>query len=946
MVSRVVYVAALVVIAHGILGEDHSLRVQGEESDKMISYGKGSRSNRCLCDKLENCETIKGSGQPDDLGNNGYDRCASDTCGGSGYCPESKELAKTNSPGECVALAKADPECKKTPPKGTAIVSDERTYCVGKICYRALDPKWKKASTERRCQDYYLTVPAGWRVADFNCDILKKFGWNTLAMCFSDGKCRLTKNFSPVCKIYRKGWTLERDGTSNRYKSNDCYGGVMISNAPPADAAKKAAGAVSVSSSKSTTFATSTANRNGKIWNDRDYTFTQLPAVLDGAAVFQGPTRIPDGDVLTFSGGKGTFYALLTLNRDGGYLSSLTSAGWIKEGEMAASWKYKQQDNPMTVLSKSVTAGTLKLPAASGSDTVVAFLFKSDVCGDRVMASSCKGKAFIEGSFGNTNTLGKGNSCASRCIEYHAKYGNGCCLEYLHGDGASGAMCGFYHPAAKDGVENSQSNKDAKGAYQYRTYQCRPKKKAAKKGPQKCKLWNEETKQVKTSCKIRTWWNAPSSNGQGCGALDTTEGVLFTDLTSSNLVDKWYQMDLGTIQWIGGVVTQSSSLEPGKIISKFEVSVSPNSASGTWSKVKGADGNAEMAGNTPKPKNNKVVNMFDKAYKGRYVRIYITGFTAQASLRAGVYGKCAPAAGGSETLLVLKDQPTKGNSGSYGNSKPVDGISSSSNLDWGQCGHYTGDTTAPAFWAVDLGAQKTVTKVKLYNRNDCCPERLTGIKLYLGDSWSSYSANTLVRNNINVPRSSPLEISIGGAQGRYLWVEKDSARMTLCEIQVWAQVSAAGSAYRTVNSGTCCGSSRYKWDHPPRRSECGLEPTKTQCDKFAADVDGASVSVINGDHVTGTCFKNSDGSWKYNTANTPRPCTTAQVCYCLPEGDHTDWQDAEVAAKKASVARANAQKKQEMGQKAVIRWKKMHREATKKTENCSRTECQGRCSPT
>ena len=149
--------------------------------------------------------------------------------------------------------------------------------------------------------------------------------------------------------------------------------------------------------------------------------------------------------------------------------------------------------------------------------------------------------------------------------------------------------------------------------------------------------------------------------------------------------------------------------------------------------------------------------------------------------------------GGSETLLDLKDQPTKGNSGSYGNPKPVDGISSASNLGWGQCGHYTGDTTAPAFWAVDLGAQLTVTKIKLYNRNDCCPERLTGIKIYLGDSWSSYSANTLVsKNNINVPSNSPLEISIGGAQGRYLWVEKDSAEMTLCEIQVWAAGHAAG----------------------------------------------------------------------------------------------------------------------------------------------------------
>jgi len=84
------------------------------ESDMTISYGKGSRSKRCLCDKLENCQTIKGKGQPDDQGNDGFDRCASDKCSGSGYCPQFKELVRTKSPGECVALARADSECKKT----------------------------------------------------------------------------------------------------------------------------------------------------------------------------------------------------------------------------------------------------------------------------------------------------------------------------------------------------------------------------------------------------------------------------------------------------------------------------------------------------------------------------------------------------------------------------------------------------------------------------------------------------------------------------------------------------------------------------------------------------------------------------------------------------------------------------------------------------------------
>ena len=43
-----------------------------------------------------------------------------------------------------------------------------------------------------------------------------------------------------------------------------------------------------------------------------------------------------------------------------------------------------------------------------------------------------------------------------------------------------------------------------------------------------------------------------------------------------------------------------------------------------------------------------------------------------------------------------------------------------------------------------LEKKRSLTKVKLYNRNDCCPERLTGIKIYLGNSWDSYNANSMV----------------------------------------------------------------------------------------------------------------------------------------------------------------------------------------------------------
>ena len=96
------------------------------------------------------------------------------------------------------------------------------------------------------------------------------------------------------------------------------------------------------------------------------------------------------------------------------------------------------------------------------------------------------------------------------------------------------------------------------------------------------------------------------------------------------------------------------------------------------------------------------------------------------------------------------------------------------------------------------------------------------------------------------------------------------------------------ASYDTKDSGTCCGAERYQWQVPGKqKSDCQLEPTKSQCEELAEEVDGAGTTVteMNGDWQTGTCFKEG-GSWSYNTANTPSVCTSDKVCYCLSNGNN------------------------------------------------------------
>ena len=57
--------------------------------------------------------------------------------------------------------------------------------------------------------------------------------------------------------------------------------------------------------------------------------------------------------------------------------------------------------------------------------------------------------------------------------------------------------------------------------------------------------------------------------------------------------------------------------------------------------------------------------------------------------------------------------PTKTNPTGFGSEHVIDGVTSENNLPWAQCGHYSGNNDAPAYWSLDLGAEVNIVKVKL-----------------------------------------------------------------------------------------------------------------------------------------------------------------------------------------------------------------------------------------
>lgn len=131
----------------------------------------------------------------------------------------------------------------------------------------------------------------------------------------------------------------------------------------------------------------------------------------------------------------------------------------------------------------------------------------------------------------------------------------------------------------------------------------------------------------------------------------------------------------------------------------------------------------------------------------------------------------------------------------FGVANPVnrDTAGAVTNPNWDACGHFT-ERINDAWWGVDLGHSRSVHSIRMQNRADCCPWRLEGINVYLGEHGNTdlrFIENSMVVHDKNVPQNVPLFLPIN-ATGRYLFVRRLTAGghysgLTLCELEVYEQ---------------------------------------------------------------------------------------------------------------------------------------------------------------
>jgi NedA-like, galactose-binding domain len=187
---------------------------------------------------------------------------------------------------------------------------------------------------------------------------------------------------------------------------------------------------------------------------------------------------------------------------------------------------------------------------------------------------------------------------------------------------------------------------------------------------------------------------------------------------TENEAQPWWQVDLGAMSDLGEIVIYNRTDCCSERLADFDVLVSRDGVA--WRAVATVAGVAPARAAFP-------VDAFD-----RFVRIQLRGNNPLSLAEVQVFAPTDLAAGRTAT------QSSTAFDGDA--ARAVDG---NTDGDWG-AGSVTSTEDEPqAWWQVDLGAVTDLGKVVLYNRTDCCSERLADLQILAsidGVSWSVVGA--------------------------------------------------------------------------------------------------------------------------------------------------------------------------------------------------------------
>jgi F5/8 type C domain len=254
-----------------------------------------------------------------------------------------------------------------------------------------------------------------------------------------------------------------------------------------------------------------------------------------------------------------------------------------------------------------------------------------------------------------------------------------------------------------------------------------------------------------------------STNPGGASASRATDGN--TDgnygngsVTHTNLDARaWWQVDLGSVIDIGDVVLHNRTDCCSERLSDFDILLSNDGVN--WVIVAGFTGAAPAR----LPLNIRL--------QGRYVRVQLRGTNYLSLAEVEVFRLRNLAAGRN----AYQSSTYEGASAS----RAVDG-NTDGNFASGSVTHTNYE--ASPWWAVDLGSVRGIGGLVIYNRTDCCSDRLSDFDILLSDDGSNWWTAAILNGTASTKLRVPLR-----KMGRYVAVQlRGTNHLNLAEVQVVA----------------------------------------------------------------------------------------------------------------------------------------------------------------
>ena len=265
----------------------------------------------------------------------------------------------------------------------------------------------------------------------------------------------------------------------------------------------------------------------------------------------------------------------------------------------------------------------------------------------------------------------------------------------------------------------------------------------------------------------------------------------------------WWEVDLGASANVSSIVVWNRTDCCGDRLSDYWVFVSdtPFAPTDTPATLQSRAG-TYSSHQTVQPSPSSTISI--AGAQGRYVRVQLSGTNYLSLAEVQVYGTLSGPA--PQDLAVNKAASQSSTLyPSTAASKAVDGNTDGNFWD-GSVSHTNQD--ANAWWEVDLGASATVSSIVVWNRTDCCGDRLSDYWVFVSntpflptDTPTTLQSRAGTWSSHQTAQPSPsASITVPSAQGRYVRVQLSGSNyLSLAEVQVFGTLTGPAPQDVAVN---------------------------------------------------------------------------------------------------------------------------------------------------